>query len=64
MQPYSFPKALADVGAVGEEGHPTSGQPFYRLTGATVRSRACMPGTASTPRQTCRARAAVLPWRE
>jgi hypothetical protein len=33
-------------------------------TGATVRSRACMPLTLSTPRQICRAKAAVLPWRE
>ncbi len=37
MQPYAFPNALTNVGAVGEEGHPTPGQPFYRLTGATVR---------------------------
>ena len=34
------------------------------VTGATVRNRASIPGTASTPRQIWRARAAVLPWRE
>ena len=33
---FAFPQALTRVGALGEEGHPTSGQPFYRLTGATL----------------------------
>lgn len=35
--PYLFPPVLTNVGANGEEGQPTAGQPFYRLTGATVR---------------------------
>lgn len=37
MLPYKFPNALTMIGAVGEEGQPTAGQPFYRLTGAAVR---------------------------
>jgi len=37
MQTYAFPQSLTDIGAYGEESHPAAGQPFYRLTGATVR---------------------------
>ncbi|MBI5876644.1 MAG: hypothetical protein HZB53_03260 [Chloroflexi bacterium] len=37
MQAYAFPQALTNAGAFGEEGHPSTGLPFYRLTGATVR---------------------------
>ena len=37
MQKFSFPQVLTQVGAVGEEGQPIQGMPFYRLTGATVR---------------------------
>jgi hypothetical protein len=37
MQAYQFPSALTAIGAVGEEGQPAAGQPFFRLNGAAVR---------------------------
>ena len=37
MTPYSFPQNLTDIGAMGDEGAPINGLPFYRLTGAAVR---------------------------
>jgi hypothetical protein len=37
MTPYSFPQNLTDIGAMGEEGTPMAGLPFYRLTGSAVR---------------------------
>lgn len=37
LQPYKFPDVLTAYGAAGEEGQPVAGQPFYRLTGATVK---------------------------
>jgi hypothetical protein len=38
LMPYTFPPVLATAGALGEEGVPVPGQPFYRLTGAAVRT--------------------------
>ena len=35
--PYRFPPVLTSIGALGSEGVPLVGKPFYRLTGATVR---------------------------
>ena len=34
---YKFPLVLTEIGAVGSEGVPLFGQPFYRLHGASVR---------------------------
>lgn len=34
--PYSFPQALTDNGACGEEGHPIASFPFYRINSAVV----------------------------
>ncbi len=34
--PFSFPQVLTAIGARGEEGKATDGQPFYRLMGASV----------------------------
>ena len=45
-------------------GTAGSSRSMVAATGAIVRNRACMPATASTPRHTWRASAAVLPWRE
>ncbi len=32
MNPFVFPKELSAIGAVGEEGSPLPGKPFYRLS--------------------------------
>ena len=36
LQPYVFPSQLTLIGALGEEGKPVDGQPFYRISGAAV----------------------------
>jgi hypothetical protein len=36
IPPYSFPQALTDNGACGEEGKPIAGKPFYRVSSAAV----------------------------
>ncbi len=41
-----------------------AGPSLSATTGGTVRNFATAPGTASTPRQTCRASSAVEPLRE
>lgn len=37
MTAFVFPRALAEIGALGEAGAPVPAQPFYRLSGASVR---------------------------